>query len=615
MGRQWLAVVLLLGLGASVFGLATEGNDFPAFFHPDESSKASQIRNPSRLNYNHPLLLLEGTFQVARYKGLTPGGLFFNPTEEQILACGRLASAIFVTVGAIAVALAGYRMAGLIGLVTAGALYGLSPQLILYGHYMKEDGALAMGISLVILAVVLLLTNRHWYLRYLYAALLGLAVATAASGKAAGAASVIPAALALILAPTPDLKRWSYKCIDALPRMVMFALAAALTVVTINHRAFTFASPVYAGVPQLKSPAQRGIEGEINHAREGHTGVALVKPNTYFLRTTLELTTPTALASLAATMPVLGIMAGIQFAGGLRRRRERRATGAEHSPPLIEDAGVEITAEPSAEHSAPVSEPASGPVAGSATGSGMGLVPAPTAYWTTPLHLTALGVVIAMFITFTVGLSYFNAIPFKRYALPMVLSLHAMSALVTGVVLTRLSAFAPGSSKLPAQLLAGITPLLLLALAVPRALDIPRQFRSDSRIELRTFLATLPPGTRVLTDGYAYGRFRLPNTPTLQRNVSIIDAGMVPRLGSVENLAQRGFTYAVVCELNYDRFTDPDIRPQGNDAGFAAIQKTYRQLLALPAEWESGTRHPTRSFTNPHIKVVKLPPAPQATKR
>lgn len=588
-----VALVLLAALGVTVFRLATDGNNFPDYYHPDEGSKVDQARNPTNLNFNHPLLLIEASHQIAKWKGLPLNGLFIRASDERVLACGRLASAMFVTAGAIAVALAGYRLGGLLGLIGAGALYSLSPQLILYGHYMKEDGPLALGLSLVILAITLLLTNRRWYARYFYCGFLGLAVAMAFSGKAAGALSAIPAVVALIFTPVPDFKRWSLKTIDALPRMVLFVVMAALTVVTVNHRAFTFKDPLYAGLPTVRASAQGGIEREIDHATTGHSGVALVSPNTYFLRTAVELTPPAAFVMLAVVGATLGVFSLV----GIGRFFDRRSA-AKKALSLPQTEAAIIT--PTADSPIPTASPTPAPS------------PVTKAY--PPLQLPLMATLVILIGVFAVALSYYNTIPFKRYSLPIVLGLHALAALGTAVVFRRLYAVRPAKGFWPSglQCLLIVIAMSLVGLAIPRALDIPRQFHNDSRVQVRSFLAALPPGTRLIADGYVSARTQV--QPLIPRTIAVSSVSFVGQAGSPEELARQGFKYAVLCELNYDRFTDPDIRSTYDRSRFERTRQNYNALLALPAEWESDMRHPTRSFTNPHIKVVRLPDVPRPGK-
>jgi hypothetical protein len=194
--RAALAVVLSLFFGAGAFWLYTRHNDFPIHYQPDEPSKADQLLDPfQRRNFNHPLLLLESA-ELAVKKLEVPR------RPRDIVITGRWVSAVMASVGVAALALAAYHAGGFAGLLIAGPVVGLCPQLLVHAHYFKEDTALLSGIMLAMLGARLTVGAKRWWSQLLSCFVLGVGCAAAASGKYFGAVTVVPCLVAACVAPT-----------------------------------------------------------------------------------------------------------------------------------------------------------------------------------------------------------------------------------------------------------------------------------------------------------------------------------------------------------------------------------------------------------------------------
>jgi hypothetical protein len=215
----------LLPVGVGVFFfvaclfLYTRNNTFTFKYHPDEQSKTRQIIEGTR-NFNHPQLMLETTHLVVRLLGVAP-------KPQSVVEVGRWVSAGFAAMAVVALAATGYRAAGAAGMLAVGAVVGLCPSLLVYAHYFKEDAALVLGVSLVVLA-------SHWAWhedrprwRAGAVAAAGAACGLAASAKYFGATAVLLALPALIVPPRRG----------AAARVAVFALVLVATFFVVNHRA------------------------------------------------------------------------------------------------------------------------------------------------------------------------------------------------------------------------------------------------------------------------------------------------------------------------------------------------------------------------------------------
>jgi hypothetical protein len=260
------AILLSLALAAGALWVYTRNNDFPAFnYHPDEYGKVYQLTGRMSHNFNHPLLMLESAQRMIDWLKAP------NDTLSIAIA-GRDTSATLASIGVFAAAMTGYLAYGFIGLLLCGAAVALCPALMINAHFFKEDTSLICGILLAILGARWSISAKTLWTQLPAALLLGLGCGAAASGKYVGGITILPAIAALFLAP---MKNWY-----ALPlRVALCFIAMLLTVRTVNHIAF-----VPGKAFELMPAAQEGFYDETHHAAEGHYGLGLRKPNSYWLR-------------------------------------------------------------------------------------------------------------------------------------------------------------------------------------------------------------------------------------------------------------------------------------------------------------------------------------------
>lgn len=256
LGQAVALLALSLAIWAGCLRLFQLHNDFPSFDHPDERTKAAQLRDNDR-NYNHPQLMLEAALQV-----LPP--LMPDADADGIVKQARTVSAGFAAGTAVLMAWAGFAAAGWAGFLTLGLATALCPALFSHAHFFKEDASLMFGISVVLCAGAWALRGRGsgpqlW-------AILGLGVGAglAASGKYCGAVMLLPAVGVAVAAARRHLG-----LLAAAPLIVcVFAAAVWLTV---NYRVFhDFDSFV------------KSFESEKNHSESSHTSLTMDRPNAYF---------------------------------------------------------------------------------------------------------------------------------------------------------------------------------------------------------------------------------------------------------------------------------------------------------------------------------------------
>lgn len=252
-------------LFASSFFLYTRHNNFSPNFHPDEATKAVQVLTQTR-NHKHPHLLLEGTEVTLRLFGLAR-------TPRNVVLTGRCVAATYGALAVVALALAGYRYAGLFGLLVSGACVGLCPSLLLHGHYMKEDTALVLGIALTLLAAIIFCRVRSRRSQTSSLIFLGAATGVAVSGKFVGVAAL--AAVLILVVATPP-RGWTTPS-----RWIAVLIAFAVTAAVINHRALE--DPV-AAWSALTHEAEHGV-GE-------HRGLTMDQPNFFFAKGLIRETMP-----------------------------------------------------------------------------------------------------------------------------------------------------------------------------------------------------------------------------------------------------------------------------------------------------------------------------------
>ena len=181
--RRGLAAVALLALFAAAVAVFTQDNRYPFFYHPDEYGKAKQTVDGTRsYNFHHPLLLLNVAKPLKRLWGKDADDT--KPVKlQKATEAGRTASAIFAALTVLALAVAGYLLAGLGGAIGAAIVVLFQPMLFEHAHIFKEDTALAMGLALTVTASAFFWKKPACTRR---AVLLGMAVALAVSGKYIG---------------------------------------------------------------------------------------------------------------------------------------------------------------------------------------------------------------------------------------------------------------------------------------------------------------------------------------------------------------------------------------------------------------------------------------------
>jgi len=153
-------------------------NDFPYFYHPDEAEKVHQVMT-GEWNFHHPMLLLTVSKAAVETLGIAKG-------EQSVVEAGRWVSAAFTAAAVVAFALLGYLWRGWPASLVSGAALLLHHQLFELAHYMKEDSALLMGMALTFLTAFAFYRKPNAG----RAALLGVAVALAISGKYIGVAAL-----------------------------------------------------------------------------------------------------------------------------------------------------------------------------------------------------------------------------------------------------------------------------------------------------------------------------------------------------------------------------------------------------------------------------------------
>jgi hypothetical protein len=264
--RVAVAIVLSVGMAGGCLWLYTRGNDFPAlYYHPDEWGKADQILGTSEWNFRHPLLMLESANLAADWSQAARD-------RQSVEIAGRWAVASLAAIGVAVISFAGFVGYGFIGLLLTGAIVGLCPALLINAHFMKEDTALFCGIMVAMLGARLVFSARFALAQVLAALVLGAGVGMAASGKYIGAITLAPALITLVMA---RIYGW-----QSMPVRIATMLAAALAVaVFINQRAFVDWTAL-----RVSDRALNGFNYEREHAIEGHYGLGLRIPNSYWFR-------------------------------------------------------------------------------------------------------------------------------------------------------------------------------------------------------------------------------------------------------------------------------------------------------------------------------------------
>ena len=247
--KRGLIALLLVALFAAAFALFTQDNRYPFYYHPDEYGKAKQVVDGTRsFNFNHPLLLLNVTKPLKKFWGKSADDT--KPVKlQKATEAGRTASAIFAALAVVALALAGYLLAGVAGGIGAAIVAMFHPMLYEHAHIFKEDSALTMGLALTVMASAFFWKNPACGRR---AVLLGIAVALAVSGKYVGLTALAIALPVVVFAPGEKRGR----------RIGLFAAGFAAAFALCNYQIFT-----HMGL------WRESFNREVGYSLKGHRGL------------------------------------------------------------------------------------------------------------------------------------------------------------------------------------------------------------------------------------------------------------------------------------------------------------------------------------------------------
>ena len=194
-----------------------------------------------------------------------------------------------------------------------------------------------------------------------------------------------------------------------------------------------------------------------------------------------------------------------------------------------------------------------------------------------------------------------GAIPFHRYALPIVVMAHFLAAL--GAARWILQLRRRRILFIPA-LVCGV--VLFGWLQGSRARDVLGQFPNDSRVRLAEWAdQNLPARSRVVIDSYCL----LNRTGRRQYDYG---GGLfyAPQFGPIDELRRRGYYTVIVCNTNYDRYFAPAAMGSPDREDDFKYRKEWYEQIAREGKvlWQAKAEHPTYSFTNPDITVYSIKP-------
>ena len=135
----WITGALASLAFVLVFGQSIFHNDFPYEYHPDEPSKVEQVLD-GRRNYNHPPLMLNLT-RAALWIG------HIDPRPQNIAQVGRFLSAFYMAGSAALLTLLAAMYGGPLGAAGAVTAICTNWQVILAGHFFKEDPLFTLGLA------------------------------------------------------------------------------------------------------------------------------------------------------------------------------------------------------------------------------------------------------------------------------------------------------------------------------------------------------------------------------------------------------------------------------------------------------------------------------------
>lgn len=275
-GRRLLFGGYLALIFCAALWLFTLNNDFSIRFHPDEPSKVRQIMD-GQWNFKHPQLLLTTTRAAAAVAG--------SEDRQDLVEIGRFVSAAFGAGAIVLLATLVYVMHGTFAGMVAAFFLLLSPPLVSFSHFMKEDTALLLGLAAAALALA------FYYRRPSRSTLiaLGLAAGLAVSGKYIGVLMLLLVAVLVHRWPHTPLIR---QRLERTGLVVGLAIAAVLA---INYLAVFHPHRLI-----------HGLGYEAVHVATGHGGIQTSRLSPMYLQSILALTTlpllVLALANIAYTL-------------------------------------------------------------------------------------------------------------------------------------------------------------------------------------------------------------------------------------------------------------------------------------------------------------------------
>lgn len=196
----------------------------------------------------------------------------------------------------------------------------------------------------------------------------------------------------------------------------------------------------------------------------------------------------------------------------------------------------------------------------------------------------------------------FASMPNHRYILPVTVLIHAMAA--TSIVLAM---YALRRRRLAFHAIGAVAVIGLLAIMIPPAKAIDREFANDSRDRVAQWLADNLPAGEVLWVDHGVQLPRPPSGRPIETK-SLLEATVNPDVNT-------RVKYVLVCDLQYDRFFSRYIIPADAPKAVEDFErrKTWYERLFASGKvlWKSEPEYPTYAITNPTIRVyqVTTPPA------
>jgi hypothetical protein len=221
-----LLIALLTGVFSAVVFFSTRHNDYPVYFHANSGPQAKEIIT-SHHNFHQPLLLVTLTKAAVAATGTAP-------TSQAVGEIGNWTAAALGGLAAAALTLLAFMLRGWLAAACSAVILGLCSPLIYYGHFFKEDTALAFGVAATFLAL-----GWYWPRRTRWSiALVGAACGLAVAGKYIGITAALMALPAVMLArPIARSEAEAEPSITRPRAMRWFGLAMLATFFAVNYEA------------------------------------------------------------------------------------------------------------------------------------------------------------------------------------------------------------------------------------------------------------------------------------------------------------------------------------------------------------------------------------------